>query len=41
MVIGAGQMAASCVRPLVKRGAGSILIANRSPDLAIRWAGQQ
>jgi glutamyl-tRNA reductase len=41
MVIGADQMAASCVRPLVKRGAGSILISNRSLDLAIRWADQQ
>jgi glutamyl-tRNA reductase len=43
MVIGTGQMAESCVRPLVKRGARSILISNRSLDraldLAIRWGG--
>jgi glutamyl-tRNA reductase len=43
MVIGAGQMAESWVRPLVKRGARSILISNRSLDralgLAIRWGG--
>jgi len=39
MVIGAGQMAESWVRPLVKRGASSILISNRSLDLAIRWGG--
>jgi glutamyl-tRNA reductase len=43
MVIGAGQMAESCVRLLVKRGARSILISNRSLDraldLAIRWGG--
>ena len=41
MVIGAGQMAESGVRPLVKRGARSVLISNRSLDLAIRWADQQ
>ena len=43
MVIGAGQMAESCVRPLVKRGARSMLISNRfldrALDLAIRWGG--
>ena len=39
MVIGAGQMAESGVRPLVKRGARSVLISNRSLDLAIRWGG--
>ena len=43
MVIGAGQMAESCVQLLVKRGARSILISNRSLDraldLAIRWGG--
>src|SRR6478609_2783854 len=32
MVIGAGQMAECCVRSLVKKGARSILIANRSFD---------
>jgi len=41
MVSGADQMAASCVRLLVKRDARSILISNRSLDLAIRWADQQ
>src|SRR3954447_3716554 len=44
MVIGAGQMAECCVRSLVKRGARSILIANRSfdraIDLAIQCGGQ-
>ena len=44
MVIGAGQMAECCVRLLVKRGARSILISNRSLDraldLAMRWGGQ-
>jgi hypothetical protein len=39
MVIGAGQMAESCVRLLVKRGVQSILISNRSLDLAMRWGG--
>ena len=43
MVIGAGQMAACCVRLLVKTGARSILIFNRSLDRAldpaIAWAG--
>ena len=37
-VIGAGQMARSCVRPLVKRGARSILISNRSLDRALDLA---
>src|SRR6266404_8454064 len=44
MVIGAGQMAECCVRSLVKKGACSILIANRSfdraIDLAIQCGGQ-
>jgi glutamyl-tRNA reductase len=44
MVIGAGQMAECCVRLLVKKGARSILIANRSfdraIDLAIQCGGQ-
>src|SRR6476646_241937 len=44
MVIGAGQMAECCVRSLVKKGASSILIANRSfdraIDLAIQCGGQ-
>jgi glutamyl-tRNA reductase len=44
MVIGAGQMAECCVRSLVKKGARSILIANRSfdraIDLAIQCGGQ-
>src|SRR6266480_8021775 len=44
MVIGAGQMAESCLRLLVKKGARSILVANRSfdraIDLAIQYGGQ-
>jgi len=40
MVIGAGQMAECCVRSLVKKGARSILIANRSFDRAIDLAFQ-
>jgi glutamyl-tRNA reductase len=44
MVIGAGQMAECCVRSLAKKGARSILIANRSfdraIDLAIQCGGQ-
>src|SRR6478672_6053498 len=40
MVIGAGQMAECCVRSLVKKGASSILIANRSLDRAIDLAIQ-
>lgn len=44
MVIGAGHMAECCVRLLVKKGARSILISNRSLDraldLAMRWGGQ-
>ncbi len=40
MVIGAGQMAECCVRSLVKKGARSILIANRSFDRAIDLAVQ-
>ena len=42
--IGAGQMAECCVRSLVKKGARSILVANRSfdraIDLAIQCGGQ-
>jgi len=44
MVLGAGEMAGNCVRLLVKKGARSILIANRSfdraIDLAIQCGGQ-
>src|SRR2546421_3012678 len=44
MVIGAGQMAESCLRLLVNKGARSILVANRSfdraIDLAIQYGGQ-
>jgi glutamyl-tRNA reductase len=35
MVLGAGQMAESCVRVLVKKGARSILVSNRSFDRAL------
>src|SRR6476620_8735293 len=44
MVIGAGQMAECCLRLLVKKGARSILVSNRSfdraIDLAIQYGGQ-
>src|SRR5437764_14891445 len=44
MVIRAGRMAGCCVRSLVKKGARSIVIANRSfdraIDLAIQCGGQ-
>src|SRR5438552_720410 len=44
MVLGAGEMAESCVRLLVKKGARSIFISSRSFDraleLAIQYAGQ-
>jgi glutamyl-tRNA reductase len=38
MVIGAGEMAESCVRALTKKGARSILISNRSFDRAFDLA---
>jgi glutamyl-tRNA reductase len=44
MVIGAGQMAESCIRFLIKKGASSMLISNRSFDrafdLATRCGGE-
>ena len=44
MVLGAGEMAESCVRLLVKKGACSIFISSRSfdraIDLAIQYGGQ-
>src|SRR6266513_914852 len=44
MVLGAGEMAESCVRLLVKKGARSIFISSRSfdraIDLAIQYGGQ-
>src|SRR6202162_6077284 len=44
MVLGAGEMAENCVRLLVKKGAKSIFIANRSfdraLDLAMRCGGE-
>src|SRR5256886_6397658 len=43
MVLGAGEMAENCVRLLLKKGAQSISISNRSfdpaPDLATRFGG--
>src|SRR5256886_8781422 len=43
MVLGAGEMAENCVRLLLKKGAQSIFISNRSfdpaPDLATRFGG--
>ncbi len=38
MVLGAGEMAESCVRLLVKKGANSIFISNRSFDRALDLA---
>jgi len=38
MVLGAGEMAENCVRLLVKKGAGSILVSNRSYDRAVDLA---
>src|SRR4051812_28658159 len=38
MVLGAGQMAECCVRVLKKKGAGSILVSNRSHDRALDLA---
>ena len=38
MVLGAGQMAESCVRALIKKGARSIFISNRSFDRAFDLA---
>jgi glutamyl-tRNA reductase len=44
MVLGAGEMAECCLRLLVKKGARSILVANRALDrainLAIQYGGQ-
>jgi len=40
MIIGAGQMGESCLRHLVKRGARSILVANRSPERAVQLSDQ-
>ena len=34
MILGAGKMGEACVRPLTKRGARSVLVANRSPERA-------
>jgi len=38
MVLGAGAMAESCVRLLVKKGARSIFVSNRSFDRALDLA---
>jgi glutamyl-tRNA reductase len=38
MIIGAGQMGEACVRHLAKKGAGSILVSNRSLHHAIELA---
>jgi len=38
MILGAGEMAESCVRALVKKGAKSILVSNRSFDRALDLA---
>lgn len=40
MIVGAGQMGEACVRHLAKKGARSILVANRSLDRAIQLAGE-
>lgn len=40
LIIGAGQMGEACVRHLAKKGAGSILVSNRSFDRATQLAGE-
>jgi glutamyl-tRNA reductase len=40
MIIGAGQMGEACVRHLAKKGAGSILVSNRSFNRAAELATQ-
>jgi len=40
MIIGAGRMGEACVRHLVKKGARSILVSNRSFDRALSLAGE-
>jgi len=40
IIIGAGQMGEACFRHLIKRGARSILVSNRSFDRAVELAAQ-
>lgn len=40
MIVGAGKMGEACVRHLSKKGARSVLVANRSPDRAQRLASE-
>jgi glutamyl-tRNA reductase len=40
IILGAGQMGESCFRHLIKRGARSILVSNRSFDRAVELAAQ-
>ncbi|MFO1522670.1 MAG: glutamyl-tRNA reductase [Kiritimatiellia bacterium] len=40
MVLGAGKMAETCVRHFWKKGARSIIVANRTYDRAVELAGQ-
>jgi len=40
LIIGGGQMGENCLRHLVKKGARSILVANRSFDRAVELAGE-
>jgi glutamyl-tRNA reductase len=40
MIIGAGKMGEACLRHLAKKGAHSILVANRSYDRALNLAGE-
>ena len=40
MIIGAGKMGEACIRHLAKKGARSLLVANRSYDRALNLAGE-
>jgi glutamyl-tRNA reductase len=40
MIIGAGKMGEACLRHLSKKGAGSVLVANRSHDRAVALASE-
>jgi len=40
LIIGAGDIGKACVRHLAKKGAGSILVSNRSSDRATELAGE-
>jgi glutamyl-tRNA reductase len=40
MILGAGKMGEACVRHLAKRGAKTVLVANRSPERAEKLAAE-